>query len=389
MTNAEPPHLNKSNNLNKSINKFSTQLFKYLSVMHFSNIQPITRLKHIGAYALLTAVVAACTIQAEEKKSDAPVAAFSGVPVDATVIKPGVVTDQLAVTGTILANQQVQVVSELTRRVVSVHVKEGSKVKRGDLLFQLDNADLMAQLEKLHQQEKLALLNEKRLKDLVEHEAVAQQDYDEVETNLRVIQAQIQELHTTIDKTRIVAPFDGQVGMINTYRGAVVSVNTVLTDLQDNSVVKIEFAVPEKYTNILHVGSEQSFTTPASTESFKTKVVAKSASLDTDTRSLVVRGVAQNPHGKLLPGQSAKIVLSLSTSDEALTVSSNALIPSPGGYLVFVAKKNQAQPIPVEIGQRSAASVEIVKGLNAGDTVITSNLLRLTPGAPVQFATFN
>lgn len=353
--------------------------------MFNKHTHPVISLKTITGYVLLSVAIASCTIKAEEVPSTPP-PAFSGIPVDASIITPGVVSDELTVTGTILANQQVQIVSELTRKVVNVNVKEGSKVKRGDVLFQLDNADLMAHLERLRQQEKLAVLNEKRLKDLVEHEAVAQQDYDEAETNLRVIQAQIEELQTTIRKTSITAPFDGQIGMINTYRGAVVSVNTVLTDLQDNSVVKIEFAVPEKYTNTLHVGSEQSFTTPASTASFKTKIIAKAASLSTDTRSLLVRGVAANPEGKLLPGQSARILLSLSTSAQALTVSSHALIPSPGGYLVFVARNRHAQPVPVEIGQRSAASVEILKGLNAGDTIITSNLLRLSPGAPVDFA---
>jgi membrane fusion protein (multidrug efflux system) len=350
------------------------------------NIQPFIRLKRYAGFAILAAGIAACTIRAEEIPAESTAPAFTGIPVDATVITPGVLSDELTVTGTILANQQVQVVSELTRRVVSVNVKEGSKVKKGTLLFQLDNADLMAQLDRLHQQEKLALLNEKRLKDLVEHEAIAQQDYDEAETNLRVIQAQIAELQTTIEKTRIVAPFDGQIGMINTYRGAVVSVNTVLTDIQDNSVVKIEFSVPEKYTDIIHLGSEQSFTTPSSSAAFKTKIVAKAASLSTDTRSLLVRGQAINPDGKLLPGQSARILLSLSTSTHALAVSSHALIPSPGGYVVFVARNKQAQPVPVEIGQRSTGSVEIIKGLNPGDTVITSNLLRLTPGAPIQFA---
>jgi membrane fusion protein, multidrug efflux system len=356
---------------------------KSLNIRHLS-----TRLQILAGYAILIAGVAACTIHAEEApKETTSTPVFSGIPVDATILQPGEVTDELAVTGTVLANQHVQIVSELTRKIVSVNIREGSKVKKGTLLFQLDNADLLAQLEKLRQQEKLAVLNEKRLKDLIEHEAIAQQDYDEAETNLKVIQAQIQELKTTVDKTRITAPFDGQIGMINVYQGAVVSVNTVLTDIEDNSVVKIEFSVPEKYTNIIRIGSEQTFTTPAGSETSKTRIVARAASLSTDTRSLLVRGVANNPEGKLVPGQSARILLSLSTSPNALAVSSHALIPSPGGYIVFVAKKSQAQPVPVEIGQRSAGTVEIVKGLQPGDTVITSNLLRLTPGTPVQFAT--
>jgi membrane fusion protein (multidrug efflux system) len=298
---------------------------------------------------------------------------------------PAVLHDQLEVTGTILANQQVKIVSELTRKVVKVNIKEGSKVKQGALLFRLDDADLQAQLERLNQQEKLALLNEQRLKDLLAHDAIAQQDYDEVSTNLKVIRAQVRELQVTIDKTRITAPFDGQIGMINTHVGAVVSVNTVLTDIEDNSVVKIEFSVPEKYTNVIHAGSLHSFTTPSSEGSFKTTVIAKAASLSTDTRTLLVRGLTPNPQGKLLAGLSARITLSLSSSPDALAVASQALIPSPGGYAVFVARNNKAVALPVKIGQRSTGSVEILTGLNPGDTVITSNLLRLSPGTVVSF----
>jgi membrane fusion protein (multidrug efflux system) len=98
-----------------------------------------------------------------------------------------------------------------------------------------------------------------------------------------------------------------------------------------------------------------------------------------------VRGVTANPDGKLLPGQSARLNLSLNTSAGALTVASQSLIPSTNGYSVFVARKNKAEALPVSIGQRSASTVQITEGLQEGDTVIVSNLLRLGPGAPVQF----
>lgn len=344
-------------------------------------------LKNLLLFAAITAFIAACSLKAGDIEKPAAAKPFNGIPVDAAVLKPDVLRDELKVTGTIIANQQVQIVSELTRKVVKVNVREGSQVKKGTLLFLLDDADLQAQLERLHQQEKLALLNEQRLKDLLAHDAIAQQDYDETSTNLLVLQAQIRELQVAIGKTRITAPFDGQVGMINTHVGAIVSVNTVLADIEDNSAVKIEFSVPEKYTNVINEGSVHTFTTPSVEKEFKTKVIAKAASLSTDTRTLLVRGITPNPHGKLLAGQSARITLSLNSSDDALAIASQALIPSPGGYAVFVSRNNKAEALPVQIGQRNASSVQILKGLSAGDTVITSNLLRLAPGTPVSFVT--
>lgn len=360
--------------------------------MKFLTNPKIKVARPVLGYILMAAIVAGCVSKAEDLGADKQAAAPAGIPatpVDGVVIQPGVIRDELEVTGTLVAYQEVDIVSELTRKVVRVHVKEGSKVKEGTLLFQLDDADLQAQLERLRQQEKLAKLNEERLKDLIAHEAIAQQDYDEASTNLSMLQAQIRELQVAIGKTRITAPFSGQVGIINIHPGSIVSVNTVLTDIEDNSQIKVEFTVPEKYTNIIEPGSEHTFTIASDQKQYKTRVTARAASLSESTRTLLVRAVTANPNGRLLPGQSARLNLVLNTSGQALTVSSNALIPSSKGYTVYVARQNKVVPVPVEIGQRGAGSVEIVNGLHGGDTVITSNLLRLIPGSQVQFVTLN
>ncbi|HEX6223974.1 MAG TPA: efflux RND transporter periplasmic adaptor subunit [Chryseolinea sp.] len=346
-------------------------------------------LPYVLGFWLLAFVIEACVSKADDlsNKEATVKTAIVYTPVDGVIVQPGKVSEAIEVTGTLVANQQVSIVSELTRKIVRVHVKEGSKVKEGDLLFQLDDADLQAQLERFHQQEKLAVLNEERLKDLIANEAIAQQDYDQAATNLKVLQAQIRELQVAIDKTRIRAPFDGQVGIINVHPGSIVSVNTILTDIEDNSLIKVDFSVPEKYTNVIAPGSEHSFTIASDEKRYKTRVIARAASLSENTRTLPVRAQTENPDGRLLPGQSARLNLSLHTSNEALTITSNALIPSSQGYSVYVSRKNLVQAVPVQIGQRSESAVVITQGLQKGDTVITSNLLRLVPGSPVQFVT--
>jgi membrane fusion protein, multidrug efflux system len=346
-------------------------------------------LPYVLGFWLLAFIIEACVSKADDLSSktvaNKPTVVYT--PVDGVVVQPGKVSEEFEVTGTLVANQQVDIVSELTRKIIRVNVKEGTKVKKGTLLFQLDDADLQAQLERYHQQEKLALLNEERLKDLIAHEAIAQQDYDQAATNLKVLQAQVQELEVTIEKTRITAPFDGQIGIINVHPGSIVSVNTVLTDIEDNSLIKVDFSVPEKYTNVITLGSEHTFSIVSDDKRYKTKVIARAASLSSNTRTLLVRSETANPDGLLLPGQSARLNLSLSTSNDALSLTSNALIPSSHGYSVYVSRKNAVQAVPVQIGQRSEGSVVITEGLQKGDTIITSNLLRLVPGAPVQFVT--
>jgi membrane fusion protein (multidrug efflux system) len=339
-----------------------------------------------GILALLISL-SGCVAKAKEPATSKPAAAPQATPVDGTIIQPSILTDDIEITGTLVANQQVDIVSELTRKITVVHAKEGTVVKAGDLLFQLDDADLKAQLEKLRQQEKLALLNEERLHDLIKHEAVVQQDYDQAFTNLKVLQAQILELQVLISKTRIKAPFAGKIGLINTYPGAVVSTNTVLANIQDNSLVKIDFNVPEKYTNTIASGSEQKFTVTSDHKQYTARVISREAKLDPNTRTLLVRAIARNPGNTLIPGQSARLNLSLRASTNALMVSSQAMIPSSQGYSVYVSRNNQVQLVPIEIGQRNPYAVEVLKGLQQGDTVITSNLLRLMPGSAVRFVT--
>jgi len=357
--------------------------------MTIKALLPINTQKAL-AYSIalsLTLLLAGCYGKVKEAAAESVATAPPATPVDGMIVRPATLAEELEVTGSLVANQQVDIVSELTRKLVRVNVKEGAIVHRGELLFQLDDQDLQAQLEKLTQREKLAILNEQRLRDLIKHEAVVQQDYDQAFTNLKVLQAEIAELKVMIAKTHIQAPFNGRIGIIHVYPGAIVGTNTILTNLEDNSVVKLEFSVPEKYANIISQGSPQRFTVASDSRQYTANVVARESRLDANTRTLLVRAVSPNPGGILIPGQSARMHLALHSSTNALQVSSQALIPSAGGYSVYVSRSNQVQAVPIEIGQRGPGSVEVAKGLHQGDTVITSNLLRLMPGSLVQFVT--
>ena len=315
----------------------------------------------------------------------APIAkAQEGIPVDGQVIKSGSLNEEMTVSGTLVANQEVSIMSELNRKVVSVQAKEGKYVAAGALLFKLDDADLLAELEQLKQQEKLVLLNERRLKDLVDREAAVQQDYDQAFTNLKVLQSKIEQLKVTIAKTNIRAPFSGYLGIVNVYPGAYVSPGTSLAQLTDNSKLKIDFAVPEKHANTLKTGDAVQYQVESNEKTHTAHIVAHESRLDPNTRTLLVRAVGDNANHELLPGQSARLTIRLNTSGSALMVPNQALIPSSKGYSVYVVNGNTAGFKAIEIGQRNAFSVHVTKGLANGDTVITSNMLRLAPNTPIQ-----
>lgn len=335
---------------------------------------------------LIIVLLNACTSRANQSEPATPaaIAAAPGIPADVYVVAPGAVKQLIEIAGTLAANQEVSISSELTKKVVSVPVKEGHTIARGALLFQLDDADLQAQMERLRQQEKLAALNEARLKDLIAHDAASQQDYDQAATNLAVLKAEIRQLETTIDKTRIRAPFSGKIGIIRTYPGALVSPNAPLTTLVDDAQVKVEFAVPEKYANLVNTGSRQLFSVEGDSTQYNATVISKESFVDHDTRTLLVRAIAANPNSKLVAGQSAHLAIALHTTNDALQVPSQSLMPSSQGYSVFLLQHGKAQLTPVTVGQRDAERVQITKGVQAGDTVIISNQLRLSPGADVR-----
>lgn len=308
----------------------------------------------------------------------------TGVPVDGQVLRSESLNEEMTVSGTLLAYQDVSITSELSRKVVSVLAKEGKFVTAGTLLFKLDDADLIAELEQLKQQEKLVILNEKRFKELIDNEAAKQQDYDEAFTNLKVLQAKIDQLRVTIAKTSIRAPFSGHLGIVNVHTGAYVTPGSPLAQLTDNSKLKIDFAIPEKHANTLKTGDDIEYHVESDEKVYKAKIIAHDAGLDQQTRTLLMRAVSNNSNRELLPGQSARLTLRLANTGNALMVPNQALIPSSKGYSVYVVNNHKASFKSIEVGQRNAFSVHVIKGLAPGDTVVTSNMLRLTPGSDVQ-----
>ena len=311
----------------------------------------------------------------------------SAVLVDAAVVHPTAVADQLQATGTIQANQEVQLVSEVARKVTAVYAHEGTTVARGALLFTLDDADLLARRHKLKLQEKLALLDDGRMRGLLRTESVTQQEYDQVSTNLQVLQADIEAVEVDLAKTRIRAPFAGKVGLNKVDVGAYVTPSTVLTSLEDVSQVEVSFTVPERYAAVVQPGQTIQFTTENDTAPQAGRIIATEPRTDVSTRSLLVKALSANTKRQLVPGMSAKINLLLHAATQALVVPTQALIPTAKGYSLYAIKGGKADYRDVTTGARSSGTVQVLTGLQTGDTVATTNLLRLAAGVPVHVAT--
>ena len=340
---------------------------------------------------LLLFFIARNLLYSKESKTTkaAPTSASNNnaVSSDIYVVKSQVLQEEIQTTGTIHAFQEVKLVSEIAKKVTSINAREGSYVAKGEVLFRLDDADLQAKKKILLLQENLALLEEKRFRELSVSEAVNQQEYDKVLNNLQLVQAQLEELEVQIAKTRIRAPFDGKLGLKQVDIGSYITPAATLGSIVDVHQVLILFTIPEKYASTVHAGQKINIQTETSTEPVSATILATEAGTDEQTRSLTVKAVAGNKKGLLVPGTSATILFPVRKVISGKIIPTEALIPTSKGYSVFVKKSGVAELREVEAGTRTKSTVHILEGIEDQDSVITTNLIRIAPGVPVTHAT--
>lgn len=320
----------------------------------------------------------------EEAKSPAPAAA-PALPVDIKIAKEEVLDQAETIAGTILPNKEVMIMSELTKKISSVNFTDGSFVNSGQVLYQLDDADIQARIRQLKADLNLATINERRLYNLLQSETVRQEEYDVANTKLQSLQAAMQALQVELSKTTIRAPFSGRIGITKVYPGTLVSPGMPLVTLQDQATAKINFAVSEKYLKLARTGNSVQFATDVDQVKRTARIIASEAGINANSRSIELQAVAPNGDGLLKPGMSVKVSFSTNAADQkGILIPTESLIPSANGYSVFLIRNGIAKITPVTIGNRSQTEATILSGISNGDSVLTSNLMRASDGAPVQ-----
>lgn len=294
------------------------------------------------------------------------------------------VTQIVSTVGTLVPRESVVLVSELPRRLVSINFEEGAEVAKGALLFKLDDSDLQADLEALEVRRKLLADTAQRQRDLLATRTTSQQDYDRAQADHDQIAAEIRRKQVDLAKTEIRAPFSGRIGFRHVSEGAYVSANTPLANLQDTGELKVDFALPERYADEITPATEFTFTVSASAETYSGRVIAIEPQIDPATRSLQVRGLAANKSGRLAAGMFANIEIAINPSNDGIMIPTRAVVPSANGHSVFVFKDGVASERAIRIGMRTADRVQILSGLELGDIVLTSNLLRVRDRSQVE-----
>jgi membrane fusion protein (multidrug efflux system) len=351
---------------------------------------PIMKLKNIIFILLILAIGAFITYRIVENKSEKNNEKDKGAKnkmpakVNGLVLNPQEFSDQLSLSGSIEANEQVDIRSEVSGVVESINFNEGSNVSKGQVLFKVNDVELRAQLGKARTAQGLASENARRAKLLLEKEAISQEEYDIASADFKSAQSETQLIQAQLSKTVVRAPFAGKIGLRSISKGTYATPETVVAKLINNSQVKITFSIPEKYSSQMRNGGTLSFTTAGSKEKYTAKIYALEPEVDVDTRTLKVRAIADNRDGKLLPGTFANVALPLDKINDALFVPTQALIPIQNGKKVFIADNGKAKEVIVETGARTEKNILIISGLKAGDTVLTTGVMSLKDGAPVK-----
>jgi membrane fusion protein (multidrug efflux system) len=299
------------------------------------------------------------------------------------LIAPSKLSDLYRSIGTLKPAEVVELAFETSGKIVGINFTEGTRVNKGDLLAKINDRPLQAQLEKLEAQKKLVEEKEFRQRSLLTKDAISQESYDQIVTELQTNQADINLILARIAETELRAPFDGIIGLRYVSEGSYTNPSTKIARLVKIKPIKLEFSVPERYANQIKIGYPVTFSVEGINNSYKASVYAIEPQVDETTRTVVIRSLYPNSNEELSAGRSATITLLLSEIDNAIAIPTEALIPEMEGETVFVYRNGKAQSVKVTTGLRTESLIQITDGLKFGDTLLTTGILQLRHNLPV------
>jgi len=356
-------------------------------------MRPVTRLFAAGCAGVIL-FAAGCA----KKEAAGPVAnaARPKQPVEVVTVARRDLAESLSLVGSLAPNETAQIRAEVSGQVRAVLFDEGETVTKGKVLVRVDDAELRAQAAQAESRFRLAELNLKRSDDLTQAKSMSQAEADRTRSEYASAEAELQLLRVRLAKTEIKAPFDGIVGARTISPGDYITAATVITTLDDLSRMKVEFQVPERFVERVKQGSEFSLRaqTPTGEARAKGEVYFVASVIDRQTRSTQVKGYIGQDIVGLKPGMFANINLVLQVRRNVLTVPEGAILTTPKGTQIIVARKKGAEQVaemvPVTLGLRERGLVEIIPvkpdALGVDEPVVASGVggLMIFPGTVLE-----
>ncbi len=320
-----------------------------------------------------------------EKENYAPSAAKPPIQkVEGYIVTKMMISDKAELPGSIIANETTEIHPEISGRLIYLNMNEGKTVGKGTLLAKIYDGDLQAQLKKLNVQVAVAEQTVKRMEELLKISGVSQQEYDLSALQVNTIRADMEIVRTNISRTEIRAPYSGTLGLKNISSGAYITPQTTLTTIRQNSQLKLDFILPEKFTNSMKPGQSVDFTIEGNPKKYTARIIAAESGLSENTRSQNIRALVTNNDGHLLPGVFAKVATDFNADPNGLMIPTQAILPQARGKKVIVYRSGTATFTDVTTGIRDTSFIQITSGLKAGDTIVTTGLMSLKPDAKVE-----
>lgn len=311
-------------------------------------------------------------------------AAKAPIAVTFAIVRDTVFTRSMIVTGNLAPHDMVRIAPEIAGRINSLSFTEGSRVAQGQVIAKLDDSELQAQLSKLKALLALAETNAKREQSLLLGGATSQELFERAENTVTTILADIAVVKAAITKTSIRAPFSGTIGMKQLSKGSYVSPGSVITELVNTKPIRIEASIPERHGTHLKKGMTIQFRQAGDPTMHEAIIHAVNPLIDNATRTIGIIALNKNLHDEFKAGSFAEIILPLSNPEPTILIPNEAVVPDIRGQRVFVLRNGKAIPQPIITGVRTDASLEILKGISIGDTLIISGASLVKPNAPVK-----
>ncbi len=306
--------------------------------------------------------------------------------VEAVELEYETIEDRIFSSGTVQANELVELTAEASGIVTNVFFEEGREVSRGDLLVKINDSELQAQKQRALYRLNLAQQREERQRRLLERGGISQDDYDATLNEVNVFRAEVQLIEAQIEKTEVRAPFSGVIGLKYISTGSYITPASRIASLQEVNPIKIDFSIPERFISSVDVGDEINFTVQGVDSTFTGRVYAIEPRIDTDTRTLQIRAISDNSEQLLFPGAFANIVLILDEIDDALMVPTIAIIPELNSQKVYLVQDGRVEESRIRTGIRRSDKVQILEGAEVGDIILTTGLLQVRPGMEVEIS---
>ncbi len=306
------------------------------------------------------------------------------VAVETAVVEERDVTPTLETPGTLRANEDVILRPEISGRVTAIRFEEGQRVERGSVLVQLDDSLYRAEVDKARVNLDLARRNYDRARDLLEQKLGSVRDMDIARASLDSAEAELALARARLDKTTILAPFDGVAGLRDVSPGDYVAAGQDLVRVVDLDTIKVDFRLPESALKLVEDARKIVVVPDALPgETLSGEVYAIEPAVTEAGRSLTLRARLPNPGARLKPGMFARVRLTAGSSVRGVVVPEAAIVPGAQQPDVFRLNAGRAERVAVAIGQRGPGWAQITEGLSPGDVVVIAGQEKLRDGSPV------